>query len=236
MNKIKLISLILAALLCCSIFIGCREDAESTDGPVTTPVSPEELQELIDQGVIEDPNDTSEPAEPAPYTKGKVEGNVYTNEAADLTLRIPTGWSVSDDYELSSLMGITYDFENYDAYIAEVAKSTDIFDLVAKDSTEDFSIMILFQDMAQFSNMTAVEFLEMQKASLISETATFEKSDVTEVSYSGNTYAILKSVSTPDEGEKAVQLFYAKIVDGRMMTIMMTSPYDEPINPDTIFA
>lgn len=236
MNKIQLISLILAAILCCSIFAGCGNSSGNTDGPVTTPVSPEEMQELIDQGVIPDPNDTTEPAEPAPYTKGTVEGNVYRNEAADLTLRIPSGWNVADDYELSSLMSITYDFEDYDAYLAEVAKSADIFDLYARDSSEAFSLMILFQDMAQFSNMTAAEFLEMQKASLISETATFEKSDVTEVSYSGNTYAMLKSVSTPDEGDKAVQLFYARIVDGRMMTIMMTSPADEPINPDTIFA
>lgn len=224
MNKIKLISLLLCAAMLCTVMAGCKKDSNPKlpDGAVaaTGDLSPESVPS----------------SDPAPYTKGKVEGNVYTNEAADLTLRIPTGWIVADDYELSTLMGITYNFEDPDAYLAEVAKSADIFDLIMKDSTEDFSVMILFQDMAQFSDMTAAEFLEMQKAQLSIESATVEKSDVTEVSYSGNKYAMLKAESTPAEGTKVTQLFFARIVDGRMMSIMMTSPADEPINPDTIFA
>lgn len=248
MKKTKLTAILLAALICCSTFAGCNDNSDKPDkdssmpeAAVTKPVTPEEMQDLIDQGIIPDTGDTSEVSNdnieaPAPYTKGKVEGNVYTNEAANLTLRIPAGWNVADDYELSTLMNITYNFEDYDAYLAEVAKATDIFDFYAKDAGLNSSIMILFQDMAQYKNMTDVEFLEMQKASLITESATFEKSDVTEMSYSGNKYAMLKVDSTPNEGEKVTQYFFARIVDGRMMSIMITSPYSEPINPDTIFA
>ncbi len=225
MKRTNLIAVLLCIALFCSILAACSSNNENTN-------SAEETVDIETLNITE----SDEPKEPAPYTKGKVEGNVYTNEAADLTLRIPAGWTVSDDYELSTLMGITYNFEDYDAYLAEVAKTTDIFDFIAKDVTEDFNIMILFQDMAQFSNMTATEFLEMQKASLITESADIEKGDVTEVTYSGNKYAMLKVGYTPNEGTKVTQLSFAQIVDGRMMTIMMTSPADEPINPDTIFA
>lgn len=225
MRITKQISLLLCIILLCSVLLACSNENDNT-------TKPKESTEIK----ASDTAEVTEPKEPAPYTKGKVEGSVYTNEAADLTLRVPEGWIVTDDYELSTLMGITYNFEDYDAYLEEVAKSPDIFDLFLKDKTGDFSIMVLFQDMAQFGEMSAADFLEMQKASLIFDTATPEKSDVTEATYSGNKYAMLKVVSTPNEGSKVTQLFYARIVDGRMMSIMMTFPSDEPINPDTIFA
>lgn len=244
MNKNKLTAVILAALLCCSIFAGCKdktEDADSSglpEGAVTTPVSPEELQELIDQGVIEDPNATAKEIDPAPYTKGVVENNVYRNEACDLTLRIPAGWTVQDDYNLCTLMGVTYDFEDNEKNIEAISKLADIYDLMANDSTQDLNIMVLMQDLAQHGqgDMSPAEYLDTMKSELKSDNATFECGDISEVSYSGNGYSMMKVTATPNEGTEVTQLYFVRESNERMITIMMTFPSEDPINPDTIFA
>ena len=245
MNKAKLTALCLAALLCCSVFAGCKgktDDQQSSnglpEGAVTTPVSPEELQELIDQGVIEDPDAPQEEVEPAPYTKGVVENNVYRNEACDLTLRIPTGWTAQDDYNLCSLMGVTYDFEDTDKNLEAISKLADIYDMMAVDQSEDSSMVVLMQDLNQHSlaDTNAADYLEIMKLQFVSDTATFDIGEVSEVSYSGNTYSMMKVVSTPDEGTEVTQYFYVREANERMLTVMITFPSADPINPDTIFA
>ena len=248
MNKNRLTAVILAALLCCSIFAGCKdktEDADSSglpEGAVTTPVSSEELQELIDQGVIEDPNaagdDTSEEVEPAPYNKGIVDNNVYRNEGSDLTLRIPSGWTVQDDYNLCTVMGVTYDFEDNDKNIEAISKLAEIYDLMASDSTQDKNVMVIMQDPAQLGmeGKSSAEHLDSMKSQLTSDNASFEFSDISEVSYSGNAYSMMRCIITPDEGTEVTQYYFVREANGRMITVMMSFPSADPINPDTIFA
>ena len=243
MNIKKLTALCLAVSLCFAAFMGCQsKPAEDNnglpEGAVTTPVSPEELQELIDQGVIEDPNAPKEELEPAPYTKGTVENNVYKNEACDLTLRVPTGWNVKDDYSLCSLMGVTYDFEDNSKNLEAISKLSDIYDVVMTDAAENSSIMVLMQDLNQYdlADTPASEYLEIMKLQFVSDTVTYDIGEISEVSYSGNTYAMMKVVSTPDEGEEATQYFFLREANERMITVMITFPSADPINPDTIFA
>ncbi len=243
MNKIKLTALCLAALLSCSALMGCQskpsdENTGLPDGAVTTPVSPEEIQDLIEQGVIEDPNAPKKEVEPAPYTKGIVENNVYRNEACDLTLRIPATWSAKDDYTLASMMGITFDFEDNNANIEAISKLADIYDLMITDITEDYSIMVLMQDLNQhdLGGTNAAEYLEIMKLQFVSDNATYDIGEISEVSYSGNTYSMMKVVATPKEGTEVTQYFFVREANGRMLTVMMTSPSEDPINPDTIFA
>ncbi len=248
MNKNRLTAVILAALLCCSTLAGCKDkepEQQNTpslpEGAVTTPVSPDEMQDLIDQGIIEDPY--AEPKEPAPYTKGVVENNVYKNEACSLMLRIPAGWSVQDDYNLCTLMGITYDFEDNDKNTEAISKLADIYDLAASDVTGDQNIMVLMQDLNQhgLGDKSAAEYLDVMKEQLTSENTTsinadFEVKEITEVSYSGNTYSMMKVVATPEEGTEVTQYFFLREANERMLTVMMTFPSADPINPDTIFA
>lgn len=239
MNKIKLSAIGMAVLLLCSAFIGCQANKKTAnDGAVTTPVSPEELQELIDQGIIEDPNAPAEEIEPAPYTKGVVENNVYKNEACDLTLRVPTGWLVKDDYNLCTLMGITYDFEDNSKNLEAISKQADIYDMMITDASEDSSIVVLMQDLEQYDlgDVPASEYLEIMKLQFVSETATFDIGEISEVSYSGNIYSMMKVVSTPNEGTEVTQYFYVREANERMITVMITFPSADPINPDTIFA
>ena len=245
MNKNRLTAVILAALLCCSTLAGCKDkepEQQNTpslpEGAVTAPVSPEEMQDLIDQGVIEDPNAPKKEVDPAPYSKGVIENNVYKNEACDLTLRIPAGWIAQDDYNLCTLMGVTYDFENDDANLKAISKLADIYDLVISDITEDSSIMVLMQDLDQhgIGDMNADEYLETMKLQFISENATFDIGEISEASYSGNTYSMLKVITTPKEGTEVTQYFVVREANERMLTVMMTFPSADPINPDTIFA
>ncbi|MBQ3182837.1 MAG: hypothetical protein IJB57_04135 [Clostridia bacterium] len=250
MNKNKLTALCLAALLCCSIFAGCKDKApeqqntpDLPEGAVTAPVSPEEMQDLIDQGIIEDPNAPKQDIEPAPYSKGVIENNVYRNEACNLTLRIPAGWIAQDDYNLCTLMGVTYDFENDDANLKAISKLADIYDMMASDSTQDQNIMVLMQDLNQhgLGDKSAAEYLDVMKEQLTSENTTsinadFEVEEITEVSYSGNTYSMMKVVATPEEGTEVTQYFFLREANERMLTVMMTFPSADPINPDTIFA
>lgn len=245
MNKIKLTSLFLAALLCCSVFTGCKnkpQEQQNTtglpDGAVTAPVSPEEVQDLIDQGVIEDPNAPKEDIEPAPYSKGVVENNVYKNEACNLTLRIPAGWTAQDDYNLCALMGVTYDFENNDANLEAISKLADIYDMVASDTTQDQNIMVLMQDLNQHGHgdKNSSEYLDHMKNELKSDNASFEFGEITDVSYSGNSYSMMKVIITPNEGTEVTQYYFLREANGRMITVLMTFPSADPINPDTIFA
>ena len=245
MNRIKLTAILLAAFLACSVFAGCRnkpQEPQNTpglpEGAVTKPVTDEELDELIEQGVIEDPNAPKKDVEPAPYEKGVVENNVYRNEAADLTLRIPIGWNAKSDYDLSRLMGVTYDFEDPSVSLDKISQLADIYDMVATDITEDYSIMVLMQDLNQhgIGGTKASEYLETMKSQFTAENATFEAGDITEVSYSGNTYSMLNVTATPNEGTEVTQFFYVREANGRMITVMLTFPSADPINPDTIFA
>ena len=252
MNKNKLTALCLAALLCCSVFAGCKGKPKNTEsdkatalpeGAVTAEVTPEEMQELIEQGVIPDPNADPEDTkpqnvDPAPYTKGVVENNVYRNDACDLTLRIPTGWITQDDYNLCTLMGITYNFEDPEANLAEISKLADIYDLYITDINQVSSIVVLMQDLNQhgMGDVDPSAYLESMKGQFTSETATFEIGDISKVSYSGNEYSMMKTVTTPNEGEEVTQYFFVREANERMITVMMTSPTSDPINPDTIFA
>ncbi len=245
MNKNKLTAVILAAILCCSVFAGCKDKAQEQqntpglpEGAITTPVSPEEVQDLIDQGIIEDPNAPAKDVDPAPYSKGVIENNVYKNEDCDITLRIPAGWNAKDDYNLCTLMGVAYDFEDNSKNLEAISKLADIYDMMASDVTEDSSIMVLMQDLNQhgLGGTSASEYLEIMKLQFVSDNATFETGDVSEVSYSGNTYSMMKVVTTPKEGTEVTQYFFVREANERMLTVMLTFPSADPINPDTIFA
>ncbi len=243
MNKNKLTALCLAALLCCTALAGCgtkpvEEGSPLPDGAITKPVTDEELDELIEQGIIPDPDKESQSLAPAPYTKGMVKDNLYSNPDSSLTLRIPAGWAAKEDYELCTLMGVTYNFEDPDANTAAISQRADIYDLIATDTTEDKSIMVLMQDLNQhgIGDMSAAEYLETMKGQFASENATYEISDITEVSYSGNEYSMMKVVATPKEGTEVTQYFFLREANGRMVTVMMTFPSADPVNPDNIFA
>ena len=213
MNITKLAAFLLAAFICAAPLTSCNKKSPDT-------------------------TETDQTAEAAPYEKGVVENNVYTNKACDLVLRIPTGWTVKSDYDLATLMGITYDFENQDTNLEQISKLADIYDFMATDTTEDISIIVLMQDMKQHSleDISATEYLETMKGQFTSETATFEIGDISAVHYSGHEYTMMKVESTPTEGTAVTQYFFVREANGRMVSVMLTFPSADPINPDTIFA
>lgn len=219
--KNRIISLFTAGLLCISM-ASCTTK-EPTKAPMESDTA-EAVQEVI--------------PEVAPYEKGMVENNLYTNKSIDLSLRIPTGWSAKSDYDLASIMGITYDFENPDKYISDAATLADIYDFMAADAGEDSHIIVLLQDLSVYNmdNMTAAEYLEKMKEDLTTDNATYQTGEVTDVSYSGNTYAMMKADITPKEGEDVIQYFFVRKAKDRTVTVMMTFPAADPINPDTVFA
>ena len=110
--------------------------------------------------------------------------------------------------------------------------------MMVTDVAENSSIMVLMQDLNQYDlgDVGASEYLEVMKLQFVSDTVTYDIGEISEVSYSGNTYSMMKVVSTPDEGEEATQYFYVREANERMITVMITFPSADIINPDTIFA
>lgn len=81
--------------------------------------------------------------------RGKWENNVYTNNFANITFKLPEGWAYSSDEQIAQMMNIGVELLNEDQQdLAKIAEQTSLYDMVANDPSTGASVMVMFEKTA----------------------------------------------------------------------------------------
>lgn len=144
----KLLALILATLMLCSVLAACSaapaKDDEGNETPTTTAPAAETEPEETEPEETE-PDETEEAKDGNTVAFGTLEGNLYTNEYAGFQLELDDTWTLMTAEQLQELPeNVTAMFE--DTAIGETMKSyTQFIDMQATNVNDMSSVNVVYQ-------------------------------------------------------------------------------------------
>ncbi len=132
------------------------------------------------------------------FTRGSVDDDVYINEYADLSFKLPDSWEFYSDEDLAAIMNIAIDsFDNISDFQKELTKVQTIYDMMATDSLTGENVIVMYENLGLLgkSSMTADEYadaLSQQMNQVQTDFAyNFEKGEPYMIG--DNEYAVLKA-------------------------------------------
>ena len=152
----------------------------------------------------------------ATFERGSVTDGVYTNEAAELSIAIPDGWTVSDDAALGEAMSITYDESDPESFDILVSASSIIYDLVATSTLTYSSIIVQFNNLSYLGQegYTPEQFLALYSDQIEAvEGADYTFSDTVTKTIADHEYAVMDLSAVSTDGTGMTQRCYARESD-----------------------
>lgn len=225
---LKVVAILVMIVLSLVVLTGCGKKEENTNTENTNVENTNTQNE-----VVENTNVENTVVEPTPeetkkeISRGKWNDNVYTSEFAELTFKLPEGWTRSTDKEIAAMMqlGATM-LEDEGKYNAEIAKLTSVYDMLAKSADQTSNIQVMMEKVP----MQANEYAETLKKNLASlEQLSYNIGETTETTIGGNTY---KAVSATVEvsGMKMEQSYYVRNEGDYIVAIIVTASGDTKVS------
>ncbi len=161
-------------------------------------------------------------AEHIAFSRGTVEGNVYTSKFMGLTLTIPETWSFATDEEIEALMQTTSDFLD-DPTQFEEASEGELMDCYATSADGIENMSISFTKGTMFTDLDASIELSVDLITEIYESSGFsvEASEPEEVQLGGKTFKRVKFVEDLD-GIALVQYAYFGLFNNYLVNVSCT--------------
>ncbi len=220
MKKTKiLLALLLTALFVLSA-LGSGENSSSSDVPV-------EDDYVAD---VYEP-EAEEPVEEAKeFTRGVVDGDVYTNEFLGFTFTKPSDWRFLSDEEMAERMNTTMDVFEYNSVEEALAETATMYDMYVGDAYGNSAIIIYENLMITAQGTVTIDeyiyYMEAQFQNL--SEYDYEILSQEEVYIGDSSFTKLTSVMTY-QGQEITQASYIKIVGEYAVTITVT-PTTETID------
>ena len=199
---LKITALLLCLTLIVVAFTGCGKKEDTTE----------------DQAVVSEEETTTEKEKE--IERGKWEDDVYTNDFANITFKLPEGWEYSNDEEIAEMMNIGTELLNDDQQeLAKIAEQTSLYDMVASDPSTGASVMVMFEKTAiKVSTSFYINKLKTGLEQVDSINYSIEDDVTTEV-IGGEEYTVLKA-TVPDYN--MVQKYYVKAEGNYFIDILVT--------------
>lgn len=178
----KKIAFILAFIITSCSFVSCGEKSteESAETSASASESAETAQTAETQAETETQADTqiAETTErntvddgytddviPDSFSRGKINGNVYTTDFGRIKLTLPEGWSFLPESEIFSMMNFTPDNPDDDYSVTQqLLYSPSILDAYAVNTQTGEIIVISYANLmscdAEYQNMSAEEYAD----------------------------------------------------------------------------
>lgn len=201
----KLFALLLAAMMILS-FAACSDDKKTDTDP--TKVSFE----------APDPDDVTT----ATITRGKVNGNTYTNASAGISFTLPSGWRFYSDSELASLINSAVDVLNDEGFNAALDSTGTVYDMMALNTTTNENVMIVFENTKKTlgKDLTPTEYVNTVKSQLAPMGYVF--STVSNATLGGHSYVQASALASTN-GVNLEQYYYCRSIDNYLVSIITTS-------------
>jgi hypothetical protein len=158
------------------------------------------------------------------FSKGKINGNVYTNNMLGFTFTRPKSWVYLTDEELAAVINVlpSYLGDNFDQAVMNNAV---VFDMMVKDSFTGTNINVGYENLYKTyaSNITIEQYIDavkMQFANIPTITTTF--SDTYETVRLGKTEFTRVICNTTAQGKSMTQVYYLHKIDHYMCNIVVT--------------
>lgn len=232
----KILCALLASLMVLS-FAGCKIESTAdadTDKPAVEQPADETPDEepVVDEPVEEEPVE-EEPVEEvaSTFTPGEINGNVYTNEYADITFTAPDDMVYSSEDELAEMMDISVELITDNEYVQKLAELGTVFDMMAQDDAQTKAVQVMFENTAitGAKNISAEDYLDVVSAQVVNTYSSFDLpmdvSDPTNVKIGANDYLLVTiTIDLSDMGGEALEQCYAcRKIDKYMACIVLTA-------------
>lgn len=162
------------------------------------------------------------------FSRGKWEGDIYTNESAGLSFQLPEEWTFSDDKDLASRMRVSADQLSQPGtpFNENMAAIPSVYDMIAIN-TNGAVIMVIFENLnliADGLNMTEEDYMAILQASIEKMGAGFTFSEIVDAKIGNQTY----KMTEVDIGV-AAQQYYVRKVGSHMVVISVRASGDDDL-------
>jgi hypothetical protein len=238
----KALPMILALILILTLFSACKNTPQQSPSPspTATASAPAETTAQASppaETPSEAPSETPAATSPAADTgaaaalqRGTWDGGIYENTFAGIRFAAPEGWYVASDEEIAALMGQAADlFTDEQKWVAESAKLTTIYDMMAQDPETMTNVAVMFENLSVSGglNVTEEDYLEIVTTQLSAmETLDYTFEEPGETSIGGVSY---DTVMAYEENNDITQYYMVSRVDNYMVVLLITLTGDTEI-------
>ncbi len=227
MKSNKIIALLLALVMMLTLFAGCT-DSDSNDPTSATDENSEYISE--DTNTPDEEPETKEPENETPtnnsskpLSRGTINGNVYTNEFADITFTKHKDWTYKSNEEIAELIGYSSDLLDYDLEEI-VAKSGTYIDMMVTFPTGSPNLQVTVEDLnfQSISYLTPEKYLELSRQQMLAMNPTYTFGDIYEKELCGHTYTVMDLEGVYGT-TKTLQRLYLRKQGNYMISITMSA-------------
>jgi hypothetical protein len=155
----------------------------------------------------------------AGITRGTIEGNVYTNEPAELTFTAPDGWKYATDEEIAKMLRAGAESIDSNALSDENFKKVNIYDMFVIDNETRSAVQVMFQDLAAAGTYIDEEMLfsamRDNMENITNRNYSFTRYE--DATIGANTFKVMSIIDTDSN---IPQYFYARLGDHYMICII----------------
>ena len=153
------------------------------------------------------------------FERGKWEDNVYKNEFANITFKLPEGWTYSSDEEIAEMMNIGVEALNDNQQaMSKLAEQTSVYDMVSNDPNTGASVMVMFEK--PLMKVSTDFYIDKLKTGLEEvDSIDYTIGDVTTESIAGEEYTVL---TTTVPAYNMVQKYYIKTEGNYFIDVLVT--------------
>lgn len=162
------------------------------------------------------------------FTTGTTIDNYFLNQWSDISITVPTRWTIYSDSELGELMGIYTD--ELDDNLAEIIELGNVYDFMAIDESTGSSIIVMYENLSitgggkSYSESDYVDLLISQlKATGQYDSTYFSTFNTTLCGYDYHAF----TTRTP---AGIYQNYYVRALDNYMIVCILTSSSDHNIS------
>ena len=173
------------------------------------------------------PNSDDKGNDKAEFSRGKIEGDVYTNEFLGFEFTKPESWVYSTDEEIAALVNLSVDTILGDNFKDALENNPSVYDMMVTDLVTRSNINVGYENLAKtFStNITIKQYVDMVKKQLSNvEGMTTTFSDNMESVKLGEAEFTKVVCNTTASGVSMTQVYYLQKVDEYMCFVIVTIP------------
>ena len=160
-------------------------------------------------------------------SRGKIEGDVYTNELLGFEFTKPESWDYSNDKEIADMLNIAADSLLNDNLKDTLEKNPGIYDMMVVDSVTNTNINVMYENLRKTlsKNIGEEKYFELVKKQLAEVTLmTYTFPEELETVNLGDTEFTKCICKATVNGVTMTQIYYLHNLDGYMTSIIVTIP------------
>ena len=158
-------------------------------------------------------------------TRGKIEGNVYTNEVLNFKFTKPDSWMYYTDEEIAQSVNLSADMLKEDKFKDSLKDNASLFDMMVIDTLTGTNINMGYENLSKSfaSNITVDQYIDVLKKQFADITAmTVVFPDKYETVKLGENEFTKVECKTTMNGLDFTQVYYIHKIDGYMCFFTVT--------------